>query len=162
MSKGPGIIQRKINALFAADPQGVFTTEDLCREVYGSLEITKKQRVAVLRAAKAVIGWSPGMECWRSPRQGRTCIFFFHDNVMSYAIARQRNDDWCETNTEAKQSLQTLQHKELMAPGGAWWLHVQMWIAERDNDTARLAELQHKLDKELGAMPAWIGKLTGK
>jgi hypothetical protein len=160
MSKGLGSVQRKINQLFAGDSEGVFTTEDLCREIYGG-EPSKKQRVAVLRAAKAVAKQHRDIACWKSETRGGTCIFFHHDNVMSYAIARQRGFwlNCCDSNTEARRQLKDESHCELMKPGGTWWLFVQQWIAERDNDTARLAELQPLLDAHEQQMTAMTESL---
>jgi hypothetical protein len=52
MSKGPGRIERAIAAALDAEPDGAFTTDDLCDRVYrGVNRIEKKHRVAELRAA---------------------------------------------------------------------------------------------------------------
>jgi hypothetical protein len=52
MCKGPGRIERAIAAALDAEPDGAFTTDDLCDRVYrGVNRIEKKHRVAVLRAA---------------------------------------------------------------------------------------------------------------
>ena len=52
MSKGPGRVQRAISALIEGDPDGAWTTADICRAVYPSAEIDKKHRVAVLYALR--------------------------------------------------------------------------------------------------------------
>ncbi len=52
MSKGPGDIERRLRDLFIGSPKGVFTTEMLCRHVYGVQVVKKKHRVSVLRALK--------------------------------------------------------------------------------------------------------------
>jgi hypothetical protein len=54
MSKGPGRIERAIEAAFAADPDNAFTTEELCERAYFPAVnlIEKKHRVAVVRAGK--------------------------------------------------------------------------------------------------------------
>jgi hypothetical protein len=51
-----------------------------------------------------------------------------------------------------------------MAPGGAWWVYVQKWIAERDNDTAKLAELKPFLDelKKTWTQKNYLIRLTPK
>jgi hypothetical protein len=54
MSKGPGRVERIIEAVFAAEPDNAFTIEDLCDRVYPGEPIEKKHRVSVLRAAKQV------------------------------------------------------------------------------------------------------------
>jgi hypothetical protein len=38
--------------IFAKDPRGIFTTEELCAAIYGIGKPRKKHRVAVLRAVK--------------------------------------------------------------------------------------------------------------
>jgi hypothetical protein len=154
MSKGPGVIQRAISGLFAADPEGVFTTEDLCREVYASRQPSKKERVAILRAAKALMHRYPGMVCQKAETQGGTCIFFHHDNLVSYAIARLRSDRLikCPSNAQARLDLQKERCRKLMAHGGSWWLLVQDWIAKRDHDTARLQELKPYHDARIKAL----------
>jgi hypothetical protein len=52
MSKGAGIIERRLQEVFAREPDGVFVTATLCRRVYKVKAAKKKHRVAVLRALK--------------------------------------------------------------------------------------------------------------
>jgi hypothetical protein len=53
MSRGPGRIERAIEALFASQPGRTFSTEELVEAAYRGVNRTeKKHRVAVLRAAK--------------------------------------------------------------------------------------------------------------
>lgn len=52
MSKGPGRVQRAISTLIEGDPDGAWTTADICRVVYPGDEIDKKHRVAVLYALR--------------------------------------------------------------------------------------------------------------
>jgi hypothetical protein len=42
-------------------------------------------------------------------------------------------------------------HKRLIAPGGAWWRHVQIHIAERDGDAQRLAQLKAEQEQSSAA-----------
>jgi hypothetical protein len=158
MSKGFGRVQREIDQLFAGDPEGVFTTGDLCYEVYGTLHPSKKQRVAIIRAAKAVAKTHPGIDSQRSETRGGAWIWFHHDNVMSYAIARTRSNNISriDTNKEARKDLDNEHDRELMAPGGTWWLFVQQWVAERDNDHARLTKLQPALDELEKGRERWL------
>ena len=70
MSRGPGRVQRSILALIKDEPDGAWTTDDLCRHIYGERSIEKKHRVAVLRA----FGNLP--QPWkvrRLTRQGNAC-----------------------------------------------------------------------------------------
>jgi hypothetical protein len=41
MSKGPGRLQRDIDALFTSQPDTAFTVEDSCRHVYQTVRPTK-------------------------------------------------------------------------------------------------------------------------
>jgi hypothetical protein len=57
MSRGPGRVERAIEAVFKKHPQQSFTTDELCVRVYRLRqvrEIRKTHRVAVLRAARKV------------------------------------------------------------------------------------------------------------
>jgi hypothetical protein len=64
MSRGPGTVQRRLQEIFAREPKGVFTTEMLCRGMYGQKKVQKKHRVAVLRALKRLAAW-PMSTLWR-------------------------------------------------------------------------------------------------
>jgi hypothetical protein len=68
MSKGPGRVQRAILALIAANPNGAWTTEDLCRAAYpGVNRVEKKHRLSALRALRTMA--LPGM--WMVRRLSR-------------------------------------------------------------------------------------------
>ena len=54
MSKGPGRVERTIIAALAAAPRNALTTQELCERCYEG-PITKRHRVAVLRALKQVM-----------------------------------------------------------------------------------------------------------
>ena len=54
MSKGPGRVARAIVAALEAAPTNALTTQELCERCYEP-PITKKHRVAVLRALKQVM-----------------------------------------------------------------------------------------------------------
>jgi hypothetical protein len=51
MSRGPGRTQQGIAALIASEPDGAWTTTQLCRHIYGRY-VEKKHRVAVSRALR--------------------------------------------------------------------------------------------------------------
>ena len=59
MSRGPGRIERAIRALFDANPDAAFTTDDLCRACYPARRVEHKHRVAVWRAAHNVLKHDP-------------------------------------------------------------------------------------------------------
>ena len=68
MSRGPGRVEESLRALFRDQPDGIFTTAELCRDVYGRRRIDKKHRVAVLRALKSLARRSmPTL--WRTVRR---------------------------------------------------------------------------------------------
>jgi hypothetical protein len=43
----------------------------------------------------------------------------------------------------------------MIKKGGAWWLHVQEWIAERDDDQAKFKELEPYLAKQKAELAAF-------
>jgi hypothetical protein len=88
MSRGPGHIQRKLERVFANNPDGVFILEDFIECAYSGLKSSeKKHRVAVARAAKAVagrVGWN-----WRHGNgAGSNLIFFNMRSVPSSLTAK--------------------------------------------------------------------------
>ena len=54
MSRGPGWVERRLQALFTGTRKPAFTTTELCQQVYGVKHVHKKHRVSVLRAVKRV------------------------------------------------------------------------------------------------------------
>lgn len=151
MSKGPGRIERAVEAVFAVAPDDAYTTADLIDHAYpGINRVEKKHRVAVIRAAKNICrrtGWR-----WFMTRAlGGTLVFWNPYDVRSYAIGRLKadfgmgyrsNDErivWCLGRTAEK--IQAMlaprgDHHHLVVEGGAWWRHVQINIADRDGDTS--------------------------
>src|SRR6266446_2342787 len=99
MSRGPGRIERAIEALFVAEPGRTFSTDELVEAVYrGVNRIEKKHRVVVLRAANKVaerMHWAK-WQCerlgqgdgWgRSPSlSGRGAVYVNLLDVRSYAL----------------------------------------------------------------------------
>jgi hypothetical protein len=164
MSRGPGRIERAIEAVFAAEPDNAFTTEDLCDRVYnGANGVEKKHRVAVLRAVKNIITRRDVLGCYPSGRMGGTLVFCDRTNVMSYAMARLKSD--CafyqdhdprryarsclkDSSTEAELHASLAEggrHHERVIEGGVWWRHTQSAIGEiearRAGDDARLQKV---------------------
>jgi hypothetical protein len=193
MSKGPGHVSRAIEAALEAEPDNAFTIEDLCDRVYrGVNRVEKKHRVAVLRAAKAIVARCPDFDCMTGEGLGGTLVIFNRYRVMSYAMAwlkadrfeRYRSNDkrnkwrppawyckglgwgpagkgkvWVQTKRNATEAdlraqLESERHRKLMAPGGAWWRQVQIWIAERDGDAERVAQLEAEREQALANLTA--------
>jgi hypothetical protein len=189
MSKGPGRVSRAIEAAIEADPDNAFTIEDLCDRVYpGVNRVEKKHRVAVLRAAKAIVARRPELRWMIGEGLGGTLVVYDRYRVLSYAMARLKTDHfnryrsndkrnercmpawarkalklppaskgkvWVQKkhNTEEAELRASLSKKgrdhHLIVPGGAWWRHVQMHLAERDGDVERLAQLKGEQDQLL-------------
>ena len=163
MSRGPGKIERAIEAVFAVEPDDAFATVDLCDRVYpGVNRVEKKHRVAVIRAALNVCGRT-GWVCYRTEALGGTLVFYNPFDVMSYAIGRTkadflthyRNNDgrifdhWRTTAEGIRGTFEPggKQHHWIVE-GGAWWRHVQLNIAARDGDTSQRAQaLQAEQDR---------------
>jgi hypothetical protein len=108
MGRGPGRVQRAIESAFQVEADNAFTTEELCRRVYGlkhNALITKKQRVAVLRAAKNILGlqYMPAMNL------GGQLIFYRPLNLKSYAMAqlKSRSEDYRNNDPRYKWRLIT-------------------------------------------------------
>lgn len=159
MSRGPGRIERAIASAFAAEPDNAFTIGDLCIRVYpeiarGFALPEKKHRVAVLRAAKKVAAQHPNGELWESETRGGELTFFHRYNVMSYAMARLKSGRFgsryhgprpphYDDETRLRKRLAPGgDFHESVIPGGVWWRHVELRIAERDGDTKKIAKLQ--------------------
>lgn len=169
MSRGPGHIQRAIEAVFAAEPDNAFTTEDLCDRIYhGNNRVERKHRVAVLRAAKNVCTRSDSWQCWRGEKLGNPVVFLNPYNVMSYAMARSKSEDHYRSNdtrlpdhwrskNEADIRADLAEggrHHHLVVEGGAWWRHAHQRIADRDNDTERAKELDLQSQEALARLRA--------
>jgi hypothetical protein len=136
MSRGPGRIQQAIETLFAAEPSRTFSTDELVEAVYrGVNRVEKKHRVAVLRAADKVakrLHWAKwqcerGGGGWHRSLSGRGAVYVNLLDPRSYGLGRLRIDF-----LHADKSMEELEamldgggKAKHIAPGGAWWLHVE-------------------------------------
>jgi hypothetical protein len=105
MSRGPGRIERAVEALFTSQPHMTYSTDELVEAVYrGVNRVEKKHRVAVLRAADNVAKRLGCWEKWKCERgfhstaSGCGSIYVNVTDVHSYAIGRLRTD--CVYNTD--------------------------------------------------------------
>jgi hypothetical protein len=191
MSKGPGRVERIVEAAFAADPDNAFTVEDLCDKVYPGEVIAKKHRVAVLRAAKQITKRRGEIHSMVGESLGRAVGFYDQYRVLSYAMARLKTDNlnryrsndkrntWIlprymakgsqygdpgkgmvwriksqssdEEQLRARLNEDGADHK-LVVPGGVWWQHVQMNIAERDGDIETFERLKAEGEAAFAAL----------
>ena len=160
MSRGPGKIERTIEALMTTKPGGAWTVEDLCERANPGLNrVEKKHRVSMLRALHKLVDGDPDWQLWRAGTVGGTLTLVNCANVESYALGRMKADcfegyrnpdsrQWRRRNEqELRARLTDNRHQELTRAGGSWHRHVHIHIAERDGDGDRLAELkaEHKL-----------------
>ena len=164
MSKGPGKIERAIEAAFMAAPSATFSVEELGPIAYpGINRVEKRHRVAILRAANkvAVRLWWKGLT---SERPGGAIVYCNLLDVRSYALGRMRADmmdgaeplERLESWLEEPRFGDPYRHRskwDTIQPGGAWWFHVEMAKAEKAGDLAEAgrlrAELYASLDRDM-------------
>jgi hypothetical protein len=147
MSKGFGSVQRKIADLLAASVDEAFRVDELCRIVFGEVLVEKKHRVSVIRAAKALMKTRPELAWAGSSGPGMGFVLYNQANVMSYARAWLKAVGYPDDQIRMDLQPSGDAHKNIVE-GGAWWLHVQEWIANQNNDQARLEELKPMLEAQ--------------
>src|SRR5579864_2909876 len=85
MSRGPGHIQRTILALIEAEPDGAWTTRQLCAAVYPDVRCpAKKHRIAVNRALRQM----KLSQAWRFGRWANCCVLY--NGISERSIARRQ------------------------------------------------------------------------
>jgi hypothetical protein len=121
-------LRRAIEAIFAAEPDWAFTADQLCKQALALTRLERRHRTAVLAACKAA-----GMGIMFSESRGCTRLIFRLDSLMGYAVARQRAWLWClhEKPERIKANLAPGgKEHHLIAEGGHWVRHWQMFVAE--------------------------------
>ena len=108
MSRGPGKVQRAIEAAFAATPDAIFVVEELVAVAYPGIDqIERKHRGAVLRAVKCMearTGWSVDIHKAYGRRghpDYRPAIIFNLNSATSMAAARRLHDQMYRHGREA-------------------------------------------------------------
>ena len=161
MSRGPGRIEKAIEAAFTASPHQAFTVEQLVRIAYPQdysgdsynehiaylaatkqrvPRLPKKHRVAVLRAARNVAkrcDWVAVQRRYHWQENGRwnasvLTIFANALDLASYSAA-QAFGARCEPE------------KHLAEPGGEWWVTVELAKARKAGDAVKADALQAQL-----------------
>ena len=133
MSKGLGHVGRAILAAFEDEPDNAFTTEELCERVYAGAT-SRAERVAVLRAVKSLAARRPDLGI-RGVRgefsgRGRPMTFFNRYRLLSYAMARLKEDNFHSWLWKSEEELRA----ELMPGEAATGLGralVRIWRARR-------------------------------
>lgn len=161
MSRGPGKIEKAIEAAFEAASKA-YTTQDLFYVTYPDAEVfERKHRVAIKRAAKNVCERTEWTHL-RDERRGGGLIYYNPFNVMSYAIARKKGDmfSYYQRRGAWRQEIEAEieawfavggKHHDLICEGGAWWEDVQRAIAKRDGDGKTYDILTQKREADLQA-----------
>jgi hypothetical protein len=162
MSKGPGRIERAIEAAFTAEPHRAFTVEGLVLIAFpGVNRIEKKHRVAVLRAAHNVAKRLN----WRTQRGGENgdgLTFYNPVDIRSYAEARVRSIEASSLRSRIPRQVERvkrdiaalddpsidLEWRKMMKPGGHWWECVEIERLRQAGDAAGADALQAKHDAE--------------
>jgi hypothetical protein len=174
MSRGSGRIEQAIIAAFTAEPDNAFTVAELCDRIYPEAGyVDKKHRVAIIRAAKSLSRRWPDLGWRKSETLGGQTIYFNADSVMSFAMARLKGDNLENYDNQDPRVAGGTSEEELRASllkggkyhkyivkGGAWRRHRDMWIAERDVDTARLKELEAEQEREMDQLAGRYRSLT--
>jgi hypothetical protein len=169
MSKGPGRIERALVAIFDSERDNAFTLEDLCERIWPDMypdgaPVEKKHRISLARAARNLAKRRPEIQCWRGEGLGGALVFFRHDDVMSYAMARLKTDCferyrtrdrrayWRGDERKLRRKLNDDQHRKLIGPGGAWRAHVDIFLAEQDGDVQKAARLEAEQEAMMAAL----------
>ncbi len=165
MSRGPGVIERAVEAAFASNPSGTFTVEELAVLAYPGLNrVEKKHRVAVIRAADKVAtrcGW----QGWKVYRPTHPRLYLNPYDLRSYAIGRMRADflDGVKSVSEIERELDTpapsdhRSHWRLIQPGEAWWQHVEINKASRDGRSDDADAMRAALGASIGIEAKKLG-----
>lgn len=135
MSRGPGHVERAIEAAFNRTPDDVWPLGDLAMEVYrGINRVEKKHRAAVARAA-AKVCWRTGWNWYLRQAPAGENVYYNRRSVRSYALARLRSD-FVYNNMTIEQLKDGLDNgpdhpigkcRALMEPEtGAWWRHTEI------------------------------------
>jgi hypothetical protein len=139
-----GRIQRALINIFDRERDNAFTTEDLCERIWPDLcrdQIKKSHRSTVIRAVRHIASQRPEIQWLYSQRLGGSLVFFRHDEVMSYAIARLKADrfqryrsqrlPWSSGEEALRRVLDDESYRKLIGPGGSWRRQVEIFLDRR-------------------------------
>lgn len=158
MSRGPGKIERSLDALFRDNPSDHFTTTELVERIFpGVNRVEKKHRVTVMRAGYKVakrMHWT----CSRQRRPGGEIVFFNLCDLRSYAVGRMRVI-YCATraaanavwNDEANRMWRSWQ------PGGSWDRQVRINRLRRDGPAEEYEAAAKDYDEKEGKILRAMG-----
>ncbi|ATQ67413.1 MULTISPECIES: hypothetical protein [Methylosinus] len=149
MSRGPGRIERAIEAAFQQHPTTTFSAGELCLISYpGINQPEKRHRVSVIRAADKV---APRLH-WRyrhAERPGGENVYFNLLNVRSYALGKLRCTSSYVRLADLEERVDNPDaYRSEWArcqPGGVWWRHVEIHRADIAGDADESSRLQEEL-----------------
>lgn len=158
MSRGPGRIERAIEAAFTANPDLAFTVPDLAALAFPGLnQLEKKHRVSVLRAAYKALprcpDWGAAIAGWV---QGYPAVFFNQASVPSYCLMRVicmgggrhgRQDALAGLEPDGGY------HRSI----ASWSRFVDIYLAQRDGDTERATAIEAGIERERAVLAGAIG-----
>jgi len=161
MSRGPGKIERAIEAAFTAQPSATFTVYELGPIAYPGLNgMEKRHQVSIRRAVEKVASrlWWVGL---KSERPGGQLVYCNTLNVRSYTLGKLRAA--CVNNGLALDQIEAFleeprfddpwRHRsewDRMQPGGAWWYHVEMAKAQKTGKHQEVERLRAELHASVG------------
>jgi hypothetical protein len=177
MSKGPGRIERALAEIFDSERDNAFTLDDLCERIYPAARWTEtKHRISIARAARSLAKRRPEIQFLRGHGLGGALVFFRHDEVMSYAMARLKADRFeryrnndprihpsnVSDEADLRRKLNDDHHCALVGQGGAWRRHVDIFLAGRAGDVEKAERLKAEGEAALAATLAGIKAAFGR
>ncbi len=165
-----GRLVAHILAAFAADPDAALTVADIAMPAYGAelWQVTKAQRVAVLRAMRRAVELEPRFGLMNGEGSQGQLIAYDRTRVLSYALARLKANyyhqyQWAtpvwSSPTDTEEQLKARlapggREHECVVQGGCWWRHCLVPQAEIAGDHETAARLREKDEHELAAFLA--------
>jgi hypothetical protein len=114
MSRGPGHVQQVIREMIEAEPNGAWTTDEICRRVYaGASIIEKKHRVSVLRSLRQI---KTEIGTWSFDRVGQNGEYCLYDCCNDQSQVRTRFIDYISKNQRHGFSIDDFEQWKLKNP----------------------------------------------
>lgn len=139
-----GRIQRTVIKIFDCERDNAFTTDDLCARIWPDLypdQIKKSHHGTVIRVVRQIASQRPEIQWLYSQRLGGALVFFRHDEIVSYAMARLKADrfqryrgkrlSWSSDEQALRRLLDDEGYRKLIGPGGEWRKQVEDFLARR-------------------------------
>jgi hypothetical protein len=155
MSKGPGRIERAIQAIFNKEPDNALTIDELVLRIYScDRQIERKQSVAVRRAVHNIRKHGSSVGAFATEARGGRLIVYNRFSLMSYALACMRCGARAYSPKEEllEEVAEGGRFHHHVVEGGRWWLQTQWAIeehaAKQAGDEERLKRLKAEQDRQ--------------